>query len=359
MKKVILMTGGGTAGHVTPNMALIPRLMEAGFDVHYAGTADGVERRMIEGIEGVTYHAVDSGKLRRYFSWKNFTDPFRVVRGLGQARRLIRELKPDVVFSKGGFVSVPVALASRRVPLVCHESDYSPGLANRIGSRNADIICVTFKDTLAAVGKKGVHTGTPIRPELYKGDRARGLAFLGFTGEKPVLLVMGGSLGAQRVNELVRESLPELLRSYDVAHLCGIGKVDESASFAGYVQYEYISEELPDLFAAADIMISRAGANAIFEILALAKPALLIPLSSASTRGDQELNAAYFKKMGYSMTAEQATLTAKTLTEAVNELYANRLTFTSTMANDPLADGTDEVLAEILRAAEKGGNKCR
>lgn len=354
MSKVILLTGGGTAGHVTPNLALIPRLTAAGYAVHYAGTADGVEHRLVGELKNVSYHTIESGKLRRYFSWQNFTDPIKVLRGFRQARRLIRELKPDVIFSKGGFVSVPVTMAAKKIPLVCHESDYTPGLANRIGAHFADIVCVTFSDTLRFVGKKGVHTGTPIRPELYGGDRGRGLAFLGFSGDKPVLLVMGGSQGAAKVNDAVRAALPELLKTFDVAHLCGAGKTEPAAEQSGYRQYEYISAELPDLFAAADCMVSRAGANAIFEIVALAKPAVLVPLPASDSRGDQELNAAYFAKKGYSMVLEQSDMTPESLAGSVESLYSRRLEFTSVMAGDPLVDGTDEVLAEIFRAAEGG-----
>ena len=203
MEKKIILTGGGSAGHVTPNLALLPQLLAEGIEVHYIGTADGIERTILSERKDVTYHIISSGKLRRYFSWKNFTDPFRVMRGLFQARRVMREVKPAAVFSKGGFVSVPVVIAAhgKHIPVVTHESDYTPGLANKINAKFADRICVTFEDTLAHVGAKGVHTGTPIRPELYEGDAARALAFTGLSGEKPVLLVMGGSSGAQRLNE--------------------------------------------------------------------------------------------------------------------------------------------------------------
>ena len=226
MEKKIILTGGGSAGHVTPNLALLPQLLAEGIEVHYIGTADGIERTILSERKDVTYHIISSGKLRRYFSWKNFTDPFRVMRGLFQARRVMREVKPAAVFSKGGFVSVPVVIAAhgKHIPVVTHESDYTPGLANKINAKFADKICVTFEDTLAHVGAKGVHTGTPIRPELYQGDKERGLAFLGFDDKKPVLLIMGGSLGASVVNDAVRAALPKLLISYDIVHLCGEGQ---------------------------------------------------------------------------------------------------------------------------------------
>lgn len=355
MEKKIILTGGGSAGHVTPNLALLPQLQAEGIEVHYIGTADGIERTIVSERSDITYHVISSGKLRRYFSWKNFTDPFRVLRGMFQARRIMREVKPAAVFSKGGFVSVPVVIAAhgKHIPVVTHESDYTPGLANKINAKFADKICVTFEDTLSHVGAKGVHTGTPIRPELYEGDKARGLSFLGFDDKKPILLVMGGSLGAAAVNDAVRAALPKLLLSYDVVHLCGKGKVEESLAQPGYRQFEYVNEELPDVFAATDIVVSRAGANAVFEFLALSKPALLIPLPRSASRGDQILNAGYFARKGFAMVLEQESLTPETLLDAVNDLYDRRLSFIATMSAEPLADGTDEVLAVIRSAMEK------
>lgn len=355
MEKKIILTGGGSAGHVTPNLALLPQLLAEGIEVHYIGTADGIERTILSERKDVTYHIISSGKLRRYFSWKNFTDPFRVMRGLFQARRVMREVKPAAVFSKGGFVSVPVVIAAhgKHIPVVTHESDYTPGLANKINAKFADKICVTFEDTLAHVGAKGVHTGTPIRPELYQEDKERGLAFLGFDDKKPVLLIMGGSLGASVVNDAVRAALPKLLISYDIVHLCGKGKVEERLNQPGYRQFEYVNEELPDVLAATDVVVSRAGANAVFEFLALSKPALLIPLPRSASRGDQILNAGYFARKGFAMVLEQESLTPETLLDAVNDLYDRRLSFIATMSAEPLADGTDEVLAVIRNAMKK------
>ena len=355
MEKKIILTGGGSAGHVTPNLALLPQLLAEGIEVHYIGTADVIERTILSERKDVTYHIISSGKLRRYFSWKNFTDPFRVMRGLFQARRVMREVKPAAVFSKGGFVSVPVVIAAhgKHIPVVTHESDYTPGLANKINAKFADRICVTFEDTLAHVGAKGVHTGTPIRPELYQGDKERGLAFLGFDDKKPVLLIMGGSLGASVVNDAVRAALPKLLISYDIVHLCGKGKVEEQLNQPGYRQFEYVNEALPDVLAATDVVVSRAGANAVFEFLALSKPALLIPLPRSASRGDQILNAGYFARKGFAMVLEQESLTPETLLDAVNDLYDRRLSFIATMSAEPLADGTDEVLAVIRSAMKK------
>ena len=353
--KRIIFTGGGTAGHVTPNIALIEPLLREGWEVHYIGSESGMEKGLIAGLPEVVYHGISTGKLRRYFSWQNFIDPFRVIKGYFQARRLIRDIHPDVIFSKGGFVSVPVVLGAGKVPVVAHESDYSPGLSNRIASRFTDKICLSFEDTLADVQPgKGIFTGTPIRPALYSGSRERALAFTGYSGEKPVLLVMGGSLGAQKLNELVRAALPQLCERYDVIHLCGKGKNDCDCIACGYQQYEYIDKELPDLFALSDVVLSRAGANSVFELLALNKPSVLVPLTSASTRGDQLLNAKYMEKKGYAKVVDQNTATTDSLVAAIDEVYRDRAQYAERMCEDTRSDGTDAILEIIKKAANNG-----
>lgn len=352
MKRVILLTGGGSAGHVTPNLALLPRLKADGWRIHYAGTADGIERTLVCSAEGIEYHIISSGKLRRYFSLKNFIDPFRVIAGFFQARSLVKRIAPSVVFSKGGFVSVPVVLGAKgRAPIVIHESDYTPGLANRIAIRYADKVLVTFEDTLKHARSKGIFTGTPVRSELYAGEAARGLKLCGFDGKKPILLIMGGSLGAQAINDAVRASLPELLTRFDVVHLCGRCKVDPMTRRDGYRQFEYLGPELPDMLACAELALSRAGANAVFEFLALKKPSVLVPLPKSASRGDQILNASYFERKGYAVMLEQEKLTPETLVETLDFVYENRQAFIDAMASDPLADGTEQVLAAIYEAA--------
>lgn len=355
MKKIVL-TGGGTAGHVTPNMALIPELQKRGYEVHYIGSYEGIEKQLISEM-GVKYYGISSGKLRRYIDIKNLSDPFKVLHGYGQARRLLGKIRPDVVFSKGGFVSVPVVVAAktRRIPCVIHESDMTPGLANKICIPCAVRVCTNFPETLEHLPKeKAVLTGSPIRQELFHGDKAKGLAFCGFDGSKPVLLIIGGSLGAVRVNEAVRAILPSLLEKFDVIHLCGKGKVDASLQgTAGYVQYEYIKKELTDLLAAADIMISRAGANAICEILALRKPNILIPLSAAASRGDQILNAASFEKQGYSAVIQEEDITNEKLLTMVNQVYENRASYVEAMEHSQLNNSIEKIVGLIEAAARK------
>lgn len=346
MKKIIL-TGGGTAGHVTPNIALLPALKEAGYEVEYIGSYNGMEKELIE-KEGIPYHGISSGKLRRYFDWKNFSDPFRVIHGYGQARSLIKKIKPAIIFSKGGFVSVPVVLAAKslHVPAIIHESDMTPGLANRIAMRGAVKICCNFPETLKYLPEgKGVLTGSPIRQQLLHGDRQKALEFTGLPGEKPILLIIGGSLGSVFINNAVRGAIDELLERFEIIHLCGKGNLDHSLDGKkGYVQYEYISKELPDLFAAADLVISRAGANAICELLALHKPNILIPLSRNASRGDQILNANSFKKQGFSYVIEEEQVNEKTLSEAIHYVADHKDEYKKAMAESGQMDSIKKIV---------------
>ena len=354
--KRILLTGGGTAGHVTPNIALLPRLRELGYDISYMGSYDGIEKKLITEFQ-IPYYGISSGKLRRYFDPKNFSDPFKVLKGYGEAVRIIRKLKPDVVFSKGGFVSVPVVLAAKRckVPCIIHESDMTPGLANKLALPAASKVCCNFPETLQYLPKdKAVLSGSPIRQELLHGDALAARKFTGLTDDKPVILVMGGSWGAAAVNEAVRKILPTLLKDFHVIHLCGKGKLDASLSgLSGYVQYEYINEELKDLFALADIVISRAGANSICELLALHKPNLLIPLSAAASRGDQILNARSFEKQGFSLVLEEEAISNEVLLQTIHRLYDERASFSEAMKASRQTDSIDTIVGLIEEAASR------
>ena len=355
MKKIVL-TGGGTAGHVTPNIALIPELQKQGYEVHYIGSYDGIEKKLIEKLN-IPYYGISSGKLRRYIDLKNLSDPFKVIKGLAQARRLLGKIKPDVVFSKGGFVSVPVVLAakSRKIPCIIHESDMTPGLANKICIPCAQRVCTNFPETLKHLpAEKAVLTGSPIRTELFNGNKEKGLKFCGFDDSKPVILIIGGSLGAVAVNNAVRAILPQLLEKFQIIHLCGKGKLDESLKdVKGYVQFEYIHDQLSDLMAASDIFISRAGANAICEILALRKPNILIPLSAQASRGDQILNAASFEKQGYSIVIQEEDITNEKLLAAVNDAYTNKDKYITAMKRSQLNNSIEKITGLISTAAKK------
>ena len=354
--KHIILTGGGTAGHVTPNIAMIPRLQELGYTISYIGSYEGIEKKLIEEM-GIPYYGISSGKLRRYFDLKNFTDPFRVLKGFGEARKLMKQLKPDVVFSKGGFVTVPVVIAASRskVPTFIHESDMTPGLANKISIPFATKVCCNFPETVSELpADKAVLTGTPIRQELLSGDPQKALAFTGLSNDKPVIMVIGGSLGAVAVNNAVRAVLPELLKDFQVIHLCGKGKLDESLKDTkGYVQYEYIKKELADLFALADVVISRAGANAICEISALKKPNLLIPLSARASRGDQILNARSFQRLGYSVVLEEEEITNEKMLNAIHELYENRSQYTDAMVKSKQTDSIEQIVQLFEQAVSQ------
>lgn len=358
MRKIcIVFTGGGTAGHVTPNLALIPIvkgiLLKKGIEseIHYIGSENGIEKDMLSSRTDMKYHSIRTGKLRRYFSWKNFTDPFRVIAGCGDARRILSEIKPTAVFSKGGFVSVPVAAAAHhfKIPVIAHESDITPGLANKISARFATKICTTFPDTVKELPKGlGVYTGSPVRPELFKGSAEAARARYGFD-KKPVILIMGGSLGSAMLNKTIRECLPQLIVGYNIIHLCGKGNIDKAyAKFApSYVQLEFISDELPDALALADFVISRAGSNAIHEFLALHKPMLLIPLPLTSSRGDQILNAESFEKRGYAIVLREENVTRASFMSAVSFVEKDKDKMKKNMSACENANGADAIAAII------------
>ena len=346
----IVLTGGGSAGHVTPNIALIPALKKAGFEIYYIGSYNGIEKKLIEDYN-IPYFGIATGKLRRYFDPKNFTDPFRVLKGFTEAISLLKRIQPDVVFSKGGFVSVPVVRAAGflKIPYIVHESDMTPGLANKLSMSGAKKICCNFPETMRLLpADKAVLTGTPIREELGKGSRQAGKEFCGFTDDKPVLMVIGGSLGAQSVNETVRYALPRLLPDFNVVHICGNDKMDNlRLSVPGYKQFEYVKNELKDIFAMADIVVSRAGANSICELLALKKPNILIPLSTKSSRGDQMLNAKSFEQQGFSLVIDNDELDEDILVETIQDLYERRELFIENMSKSNLHSATNTIIQII------------
>lgn len=350
------MTGGGSAGHVTPNLALVPRLKELGYDIEYIGTINGIEREIIEKNK-IKYHAISSGKLRRYFDIKNFSDPFKIVKGIFQAYETIKKQKPSIVFSKGGFVAVPVVIGAylNRVPVIAHESDITPGLANKLSVPYCTKVCVTFPEAAKKLNKdKAVLTGTPIRKELLEGSKIEGLKLCGFHDNKPVLFIMGGSLGSKAINDSIRKNLDKLLLSFNIIHICGKGNVEEAyKSKLNYKQFEYVGEELPHIMAAADLVVSRAGANSIFEFLALRKPNLLIPLSAKSSRGDQILNAASFEKSGYSLVLQEEDVNEESLPKNINELYRNKESFIKRMENSNIGNGVEAIVKLIERYSNK------
>ena len=354
MKKIIL-TGGGTAGHVTPNIALLPRLREAGFEITYIGSYNGIEKQLLK-EQKIPYYGISSGKLRRYFDIKNFSDPLKVIKGLAQSIRLMRKIKPDLVFSKGGFVSVPVILAARfcHIPSIIHESDLTPGLANKLAIPNAAKVCCNFPETLKYLPEdKAVLTGSPIRSELLSGNKENARKNCNFTNEKPILFIVGGSSGSKFINDTIRGLLPELLKTYQIIHMGGKGNIEESLNrTAGYKQYEYIGAELSDIFALADLVISRAGANSICELLALQKPNILIPLSANASRGDQILNAQSFEKQGFSVVIEEEVITPDKLLNMIHETYKNRERYITAMKKSTMINSVDKIVTLIEETAK-------
>ena len=349
--KSIVLTGGGTAGHVTPNIAMIPALETEGWDIRYIGSHKGIEKELVQEI-GLRYYGISSGKLRRYIDLKNITDPFKVVKGLWDAFILLKKLKPKVVFSKGGYVSVPVVMAARmlRIPVIIHESDITPGLANKLAIPFAKKVCVNFPETLNHVKDKGVMTGTPIRQELFNGNMERGKEICGFTDTKPTITIMGGSQGSVRINTMIRKILHGLLEKFNIVHICGKGNIDQQfENTSGYKQFEYVGEELPHIFAITSLMISRAGANAIAEITALEIPALLIPLSLEASRGDQILNARSMEKQGLCMVMEESSMDEKSLEKGIIHLYKQREDYIEKMKQNQSQSGIKLVLNEIRK----------
>jgi len=355
IKNKIVFTGGGSAGHVTPNIAIMNKLKEKGWDITYIGSRKGIEEDIIT-KENIPFHGISSGKLRRYFDWKNFSDPLKIMKGAMEAYFVLRKEKPRVVFSKGGFVTVPVVVAAKmlKIPVVIHESDITPGLANKIATKFATKVFVTFDETLKHFPSDRVlFTGSPIREELFKGRAAEGKALLGFHEPKPILTIMGGSLGAKKINETVRKILPSLTENFQIVHICGKGNVDENLlQIKGYKQFEYISNELPDILAASQYIISRAGANSIFEFLALRKPMLLIPLSRAASRGDQILNANSFEKKGFAKVLLEEELTESSLAAKIQELQNEKELLVGNMEKDSAPNTLEIILSQIIKIAK-------
>ncbi|BCZ48656.1 UDP-N-acetylglucosamine--N-acetylmuramyl-(pentapeptide) pyrophosphoryl-undecaprenol N-acetylglucosamine transferase [Clostridium gelidum] len=355
-KYKIIMTGGGTAGHVTPNLALIPKLKENGFEIKYIGSFDGIEKEIIT-QNNIPFFGISCGKLRRYFDVKNFTDPFKIIKGVAQSIKILSKEKPDIIFSKGGFVAVPVVIAAsiKKIPVVAHESDMTPGLANKLSAPFCNKLCVTFRESLNLInGNKGVLTGSPIREEIFHGDKAKGRRICGFTDNKEVLFIMGGSLGSKIINEQIRRNLEQLLKEFNIIHICGKGNIDKKLiNFHGYKQFEYVTEELPDLMKTADYIISRAGANSIFEFLALKKPTLLIPLSKKVSRGDQILNSKSFEKEGYSLMLEEEELKDDILYKKILELKDRKTELINNMEKSKAKNGVEAIIGVLLESMNK------
>ncbi|RIO91078.1 undecaprenyldiphospho-muramoylpentapeptide beta-N-acetylglucosaminyltransferase [Staphylococcus haemolyticus] len=351
----IAFTGGGTVGHVSVNLSLIPTATDKGHDSFYIGSKTGIEREMIESqLPNIKYYPISSGKLRRYLSVDNAKDVFKVLKGIIDARKVLKKEKPDLLFSKGGFVSVPVVIAARslNIPTIIHESDLTPGLANKISLKFAKKIYTTFEDTLKYLPKeKADFVGATIRQDLKEGNQARGYQLTGFDDSKKVLLVMGGSLGSKKLNQAIRENLEALLQDYQIIHLTGHGLVDDRIDAKGYVQYEFVKETLTDLLAITDTVVSRAGSNAIYEFLTLLIPMLLIPLGLDQSRGDQIDNAKNFESKGYGRMIPEDQLTQVKLLEQLKDIEHNRESIVKQMETYNESYTKEDLFNKILQDA--------
>ncbi|QWI73102.1 undecaprenyldiphospho-muramoylpentapeptide beta-N-acetylglucosaminyltransferase (plasmid) [Bacillus mycoides] len=344
MNKKIIFTGGGTAGHVMVNVAIIPELIKMGWDIEYIGSENGIEKNLITDVK---YHNISTGKLRRYWDWNNFKDPFKVIKGALQSYKLIKKAQPNVIFSAGGFVSVPVVLGAwlNRIPIIIREPDSTIGLANKLAIPFADKLCITFPDTKSGINpKKVIYTGPIVREEIKNGSVECGLAYCGFTNDKPILLIMGGSQGAERINQILRATIDKLLLQFNIVHICGKGKTDSLFQAEGYRQFEYINEEMSDVLAMADLVISRAGSSAISELLVLKKPMLLIPLSDGSSRGDQIINAEFFKRNEYAKVILQENMSEELFIGSIEDLYRSREQYIKKMERNKETGGVKEIV---------------
>lgn len=353
----IVLTGGGTAGHVSLNEAIIPELIKKKYDIHYIGSYNGIEKTIIgDKFPNIPYHPISNGKLRRYFSIKNFSDPFKVLYGTMQAITVLKKVKPSVVFSKGGFVSVPVVLAAKlsNIPVVIHESDLTPGLANKIASSFAEHIFTVFEETIKHLpANKASSIGAILRPDLFHGDEKIAEQLTGFDASKETIIVMGGSQGSAKINEVIKQNIEQLTKRFQVIHLCGKGNKDDLlVGKPNYIAFEYVTNELPHLMKISNYVISRAGSNSIFEFLELKKPMLLIPLSVHASRGDQVLNAKYFEKKGFASILEEEDLTATTFMDSFNRLVDEKEEMIDRMF-EVNASKTPEQFVDLLLTYQK------
>jgi UDP-N-acetylglucosamine--N-acetylmuramyl-(pentapeptide) pyrophosphoryl-undecaprenol N-acetylglucosamine transferase len=378
MRPVILLTGGGSAGHVTPHLALLPRLQALDLDLHYVGQQAGrsaseppIEQTLIAPT-GLPYHGIDAGKLRRYFDLQNVTDLFRIARALLQSLKLVRRLRPALLFSKGGFVTPPLVWATwlmnhlpprrEHIAIVIHESDMTPGLANRLCLPFADRICYSFPETGQRLPpEKATYTGIPIRASLLNGDPMTGQRLCGFdvADDRPCVLVMGGSQGAAAINQAVHDALEDLLATFNVCHICGPGEAlrFKALTLANFKAFSYVTDELPHLYAMADVVVARAGATTLFELLALRKPNLLIPLSLEASRGDQVQNAASFADRGFSHVLAETDLTPATLVQRLKQAYAERGAMVEAMAAAQTVNSVEAVMGVIKEELGMGNDE--
>jgi UDP-N-acetylglucosamine--N-acetylmuramyl-(pentapeptide) pyrophosphoryl-undecaprenol N-acetylglucosamine transferase len=350
----IILTGGGTAGHCVPNIALIQHLKNHFDKIYYIGSENGIEKQIITEQTKLKYFGISCAKLKRSITLKNLLIPFKVALGVKQAGVILDKLKPDVIFSKGGYVAVPVILAGkkRKIPIITHESDFTIGLANKITAKHCKKVLTSFPETAKTI-KNGLYVGPPLKQ--LKTSKTTALNKFGLSGKKPVILVTGGSLGSQIINTTLREALPNLLKNFEILHICGKNNIDKDIVHNGYVQVEFVND-MKQAYSVADICVSRAGSNTLFELLSLKKPCVLIPLPKGASRGDQVLNAEYFQKKGVVYVLQQNALTPESLAITIESVYSNRKNIVKNLDKEPIINSCEKI-AEILSEYANSSSK--
>ena len=344
MKDTFVFTGGGTAGHVIPNIALAYYLKDK-FELHYIGSIDGIEKKLAENA-GFVYHPIPTVKLDRSRKLSNVGVPFKLLKAKAAAGKILREIAPSAVFSKGGYVALPVTMAAK-CPVFAHESDLTPGLANRLTAGKAQAVFTSFSDTAAKI-KNGVFTGSLIRRSLYNGNADRARADMKLSADAPTLLIIGGSTGAKAINECVYGCVDVLCEFFNVIHVTGAGNPPSAAVNPRYRPIDF-TERIEDLFALSDIAVTRGGSGVLFELAALKIPSLIIPLpAGGASRGDQVANARYFEARGYGYKLDQSELTPETLVRAVDKLYRRRSAYTAALSHAKGIDGTKDIADRII-----------
>ena len=337
----IILTGGGTAGHVTPHLALLPYFKKYFSKIYYIGSISGIEKEIISNYKEITYYKIPTVKLIRSLTLKNLLIPFKLIKSIKESYKILKKIKPDVIFSKGGFVSVPVCIAGSllKIPIIAHESDYSMGLANKLIYKKCTKMCFSFKNISEKYKEKGLYTGSPINDSLFKGNKQETLKSFNFDESKKTILITGGSLGSQKINQTIFDSIKELSDKYNIIHIVGKNNLNKKIKYQNYKQIEF-SKNINNLYACSDLVISRAGSNTIFELLSLKKLMILIPLPKDNSRGDQIENANYFKENNYARVIYQEDLNKNELLNSIDlvlkdkEKYSNAMKSYKTNANN-------------------------
>lgn len=346
-EKSIVLTGGGTAGHVMPNLALVPELKKHFDKIYYLGTKSGIEKDILKKYPEIEFVEIPAVKFRRTFSLEIFALPFKLLKAIAQTKKILKRINPNVIFSKGGYVAIPVAISGKKlnIPVISHESDISMGLANKIIYHYATVMCTSFETT--AKKKRMVCTGSPVRPEIMNGEKFATRTKLGFDSRK-MLLVFGGSIGAMAINKLVWNNIDALTKKYNVAHIVGKGNINKSINIQNYKQFEFVSN-IQDFFAMSDIAVCRSGANTLFELIATRLPALLIPLPKLESRGDQIDNAKYFVKKGYFVLLEQEQATNQKFLDMIDLTYNKKDTLKKDMSKFNKISANQKIVDIILQ----------